>query len=128
MVAEPSIWVDVESAVRDWARNAVASVNRRVFFGFNDKAAMPQVVVFRIAGPDDRVLIQFDVWAHTKALAAATAAELATAADGLGRSVHGGVVLLGANVEGSRWQPDEQSDKPRYVVDVTFTAVAAPAT
>lgn len=122
MVAESRVWVDVESAVREWARDNVASVSRRVFFGANNKAAMPQIVLFRVAGPDDRCLIQFDVWAAGKAQAAAIAAELCTAADSLSHFVESGVMLKGALVESSRWQPDEESDHPRYVVEVTFSA------
>lgn len=125
MVAEARTWVDVEAAVREWARDVVSSVDRRVFFGFNNKVEMPQVVLFRIAGPDDRCLIQFDAWAQGKAQAATVAAELATAADELSRYVHDGVLLHGARVEGVRWQPDEESDTPRYIVEVTFTATAS---
>ena len=124
MVAEARVHVDVEAAVREWARGAVASVQRRVFFGPNNSAPFPQIVLFRIAGPDDRCLIQFDVWAESKAQAAAVAAELQTAADQLSRYAHGGVLLHGALVEGARWQPAEESDQPRYIVDLTVFATA----
>jgi hypothetical protein len=125
MVAEARTWVDVEGAVRAWARDEVASVNRRVFYGANNQAAMPQIVLFRIGGPDDQCLIQFDVWAKTKDQAAAAAAELCTAADDLSRYVAGNVLLTGAVVDGSRWQPDEDDDIPRYIVEITFSAWAA---
>ena len=124
MVAEPRTWVDVESAVRAWAREALPVLDDRVFFGVSNDADMPQVALTRIAGPDDRCLIQFDVWGETKAAAAALAADLATAADALGRYTHDTTLLLGARVESVRWQPDEESDTPRYIVDVTFTASA----
>ena len=124
MVAEPRTWVDAESAVRAWAREALPALDDRVFFGVSNDAAMPQIVLTRIAGPDDRCLIQFDVWAETKAAAAAIATELATAADALSRYTHETTLLLGARVESVRWQPDAESDTPRYVVDVTFTASA----
>ena len=124
MVAEPRTWVDVESAVRAWAREALLVLDDRVFFGVSNDAAMPQVVLTRIAGPDDRCLIQFDVWAETKVAAAALTADLATAADVLARYAHETTVLHGARAESVRWQPDEESDTPRYVVDVTFTASA----
>jgi len=125
MVAEPRTWVDVEGAVRDWTRDEVASVDRRVFFGFNIKGPVQQIVLFRIGGPDDRCLIQFDVWAADKAQAASIAAELATAADRLSHSVQGAVLLHGALVESVRWQPDEEGNQPRYVVDVMFMASAS---
>ena len=124
MVAEPSTWVDVEDAVRAWAREALPAIEGRVFFGASNDAAMPQVVLSRIGGADGRCLIQFDVWAKTKATAAQLAASLATAVDGLGRYTHGTTLLLGARVEGVRWLPDEESDTPRYVVEATFTASA----
>lgn len=126
MVAEARTWVDVEGAVRQWARQALPSLSGRVFFGFNGAATptFPQLVLFRVGGPDDRCLIQFDVWGSSKAEAASTAAALATAADALSRYTHGGALLHGALVEGVRWQPDEESDQPRYVVDVMFTATA----
>lgn len=124
MVAEPSTWVDVEDAVRAWARGALPAIDGRVFFGASNDAAMPQVVLSRIGGPDGRCLIQFDVWAKTKAAAAQVAASLATAIDALGRYTHDQTLLLGARVEGVRWLPDEESDTPRYVVEATFTASA----
>jgi len=126
-IAEPRVWVDVESAVREWIRDSVSSVDRRAFFGTNDKAGKPQIVLFRVAGPDDVCLIQCDVWGTSKAEAAATAAELATAADALARYAHEGVLLHGAIVDSIRWLPDE--DQPvgegaRYVVELTFMASA----
>lgn len=123
MVAEARQWVDVEGAVREWARDYVPAVGRRVFFAPTNN--FPQIVVSRIAGPDDRCLIQFDVWAGLKAQAVDLAADLATAADALGRYTHDGVLLHGAVVDDVRWQPDEESDKPRYIVDVTFFATSS---
>lgn len=130
MVAEAVTWVDVEAALREWARDFCTLVNRRVFFGSNgdpktEPALFPQIVLFRIAGPDDRALIQFEAWAATKAQAAAVAAELATAADAMSRYVHNGTLLHGASVDGVRWLPDEASDVPRYIVDVTVFATAS---
>jgi len=124
MVAEPRVWVDVEGAVRAWAREAVPSVAERVLFGANGKAPLPQIVLFRIAGPDDRCLIQFDVWASKKADAAELAAELCTAADALSRYERDGVLLHGARVLSSRWQPDFESDTPRYIVEALFFATS----
>lgn len=123
MVAEPRIYVDVEAAVRAWAREEMTSLSGRVFFGFPEKYTYPLITLQRVSGTDDDCLIQFDVWAATKAAAATTAAELATAADALGRYVYGSTLLLGARVENpGRWLPDEQSDTPRYLVEVAFMA------
>lgn len=142
MVAEARTWVDVEAAVRAWLREYLPEVEGRVFFAFDGRlpAGKSQVVVQRIWGPDDRCLIQFDVWGRTKAVASQIASVLATEADALGRytfepeelAVDGDeesprvpVLLHGALVESVRWQPDEESGKPRYVVEAMFTATAA---
>lgn len=125
MVAQAVVWVDVESAVRAWARDNVDSVNRRVFFGANNDISGAQIVLHRIGGPDESCLIQFDVWHSNKPDAAALAAELATACDGLTRYQDDDVILHGAAVESSRWLPDPESDTPRYIVDVTFVATSA---
>ncbi|MFA5517425.1 MAG: hypothetical protein WDA20_14195 [Desulfuromonadales bacterium] len=122
MVAEPRTWVDVESAVRAWLRQALPSLDGRAFFGFSNDAPLPQVVLTRITGPDDRCVVQFDCWAETKAGAAVLAADVATAIDVLARYVDGETVLHAARIEGIRWQPDIESDTPRYVVEATFTA------
>lgn len=122
MVAEPRTWVDVESALRAWVRQALPSLDGRAFFGFSNDATLPQVVLTRISGPDDRCLVQFDCWADTKAESAQLAADLATAIDALARYVDGETVLHGARIDGIRWQPDQESDTPRYVVEATFTA------
>lgn len=125
MAAEAVTWVDVEGAVRAWARDVVASAERRVFFGANDKAGYPQIVLSRIGGPDDNCLIQFDVWGATKDVTAATAAELAEACDGLSRYDTGSALLHGAGKADIRWLPDPESDRPRHVVTVPFTATAS---
>lgn len=124
MPAEAVTWVDVEGAVRAWAQAQALGVGDRVFFGVNNAVPDPQVVLHRVAGTDGNCLIQFDVCAATKPAAAGIATALATAADALSRFTADGVLLHGALVESVRWQPDEESDTPRYVVEVTFTATA----
>lgn len=120
MVAEPYVAVDVEKAVRAWARGAGFTA----FFGVNNNGAFPQIVIQRIAGPDDDCLIQFDVWGGTKAEAAQAAADLATALNGLSTFDHDGIRLHDAAWERTRWLPDPQSDTPRYIAEATFTATA----
>lgn len=122
MVAEAVVWVDVEGAVRAWVRDYVTGADRRVFYERSEKARLPQIVVFRIGGPDGECLIQFDVLARSKDDAAVLAAELATEADALVRYEHDDVMLHTAVVESSRWFPDPVSREPRYIVDVTFVA------
>jgi hypothetical protein len=125
VVAEAREWVDVEVAVREWTRDNVPGADRRVFFATNDQVTDPQIVVQRIAGPDDAVLVQFDVWANKKATAAALAAELASAADALSAYFFNNVSLKGMAVESVRWQPDPESNEPRYIVEVIVAAAAS---
>jgi hypothetical protein len=120
-VAEPYETVDVEDAVREWGRQTLTS---RVFFGVNNDADFPQVIVRRIGGPDAECLIQFDVWGDTKNQAALAAAELATGLLALSGFDHAGMRLHGASEPSTRWLPDENSDDPRYIVETTVFATA----
>lgn len=116
MVAETHTAVDVEKAVRHWAR----AQGFTAFFGATDN--MPQVVIQRVGGTDEQARIQFDCWADYKAPAASLAADLASALTGLSSYDHDGVRLHGADWQATRWLPDPESDTPRYVVDaVIFT-------
>jgi hypothetical protein len=124
MVAEPRTWVGVMECVRAWARSVLPSLSGRVFFNFNKAAPMPQIVLRRIAGPDDRSLFQFNVYAALGNEAEETEGLLCTAIDQLSRYVQNGVFLHGAVVEDVRWQPDPEANTPCYVVDATFFATA----
>lgn len=126
MVAEGRVFVDVEQAVIAWLKANVPLAGNRVFAGYNSAAAQPQVVVQRIAGPDDAALVQCDVWAPYRSNAAVAAAQLASAASSLALFDSGNVRLKGAAVESIRWLPDPESDTPRYIVDITFTASHKP--
>jgi hypothetical protein len=127
LVAEASTSVDVTAGVIAWVKAVLpATFGTRVFSGYNSAAAQPQVVVQRIAGPDDACYIQFDVWAVGRSEAALAAAQLATMVSALARFVSGNVLLKDATVESIRWLPDPESDTPRYIVEVTFTASHKP--
>jgi hypothetical protein len=131
MVAQGVTWVDVEGLVRTWARS-LNLADGRVFFGVNGTlpASSTQIVVQRIGGPDEACLVQFDVWGpalsvgQARRTAASLAAELATALDAVARYVTDDAILHGALVESSRWLPDEESDRPRYIVEATVTVTA----
>lgn len=124
MVAEARLWGDVEITVRTWARAALPQLTGRVFFAGEGKALFPQIALFRVSGVDSEALIQFDVWARTKAQAAQVAADLASAADAVSGFRANGVQLKSTRVEGIDWLPDQESNMPRYVVQVTFAAWA----
>jgi len=123
LVAERHQAVDVEAAVRAWARDVL---DVKVFFGVNQEADFPQVIIRRVGGADDRALIQFDCWADTKADAAAAAAQLCTELTGVGTVDYEGVRLHDALWLGTRWLPDEASDTPRYIVEAQFAASQGP--
>jgi hypothetical protein len=118
MVAEAYVAVDVEKAVRAWAR----SLGFTAFFGTNNSGSFPQVVIQRVAGPDEDCLMQFDVWGGTKAEAATVAADLRSALSGLSSYDFDGIRLHAASDASARWLPDPESDRPRYIVEATVTA------
>lgn len=120
MVAEPYTAVDVESAVRQWTRDEGFTA----FFGANNNGSFPQIVIHRVAGPDDDCLIEWTVWGGTKQEAADTEAALRTSLSGLSNYVHDGIRLHGASDPTSRWLPDPDSDRPRYIVEASVTATA----
>lgn len=120
---QPITAVDVELAVRTWARQE-GLADRRVFFGISNEAPFPQIIVRRLGGPDQSCLIQFDIWGANKAETADLAAELATACEHLVRFETSGVLLHGTSHPNVRWLPDPESDQPRHIVDVIFTATA----
>jgi len=122
MVAEAKTWVDIENAIREWTRDSIPTVARRVFFSANTSVTEPQIVIQRIAGPDDACRIQFDVWSRTKADAARIQGLLCTAIDALASYVFDGILLHGAVVESVIWQPDPANNYPRYIIDATFVA------
>ena len=115
--------VDVEAAVRQWCRDH----DFTAFFGTNNNGDFPQVIIQRVAGPDNDCLIQFDVWAAEgggKKQAADEAARLATELTGLSGFDHDGVRLHDATWTSTRWLPDEISDRPRYIVEARVFATA----
>ena len=123
MVAEPYKAVDVDTAVRAWLR---AVLNVPVFFGVNNDGDFPQIVVMRISGPDSQARFQFDVWGGTRDQAAATAADLASELSRC-RFDTTDVRLHGASWETTRWFPDPETDRPRFIVEALISATARTA-
>ena len=130
MPAEPYTAVDVEGAVRAWAREAITGVSGRAYFAPNtrDGALWPQLVLFRIRGPDEACMIQFDIHTdsvHGKAIAETVRRELVDKIALVNRYRHENTILHGASVWDERWLPDLESGAARYVVEAYFTATAA---
>lgn len=128
MPAEPYTAVDVEGLVREWARDTISLVGRRVYFAPSQSGEWPQLVLFRIRGPDEACLIQFDIHTnsvHGKATAEAVRQQLVEAVNTAANYKHGDAVIRGASVFDERWLPDLESGAARYVVEAYFTASAA---
>lgn len=126
MVAEPREYVIEGAAVRAWARQAVPLAGDRVFFGYNTTSVGPQIVVTRIGGVP-WPLYQFDCWASSMRDAEALAAELETAIEFFQPWAYPAddAVIRGAVLENAGpFQPDVESDKPRFVVDARFMVMA----
>lgn len=120
MPAEATVFTDADVAVRAWARTQATDAAGRVFFGVNNTAAFPQIVVARLGGRDESAGYTFHVWGGTKAQADQCAAQLATAIDAADRYTTAGVTIHSAAVDGVVWRPDPESDRPRKVIDATF--------
>jgi hypothetical protein len=71
------VWADTEAVVRQWSRDQLTGLSRRVFFGVPDNPQLPLVTVARVGGgpedsgvPFDQARISWQVWAHSKQEAA----------------------------------------------------------
>lgn len=117
MVAEQIDGVPVDRTVRAWLRDVL---DVPVFFGVNNDADFPQVVVMRIDGPDDAARFQFDVWGGSKDAAEDTAVALAGVLSAARFEAEGGR-LLSADHLATRWFPDPETDRPRYIVEALAT-------
>lgn len=127
MPAEPFTPVDVEGAVREWARDNIPGIGRRAYFAPDPRGEWPQLVLFRIRGPDEACMIQFDIHTnsvHGKAVAEGIRRELIAAIHAVVNYRHNNTVLKGASVWDERWLPDLESGAARYVVEAYFTATA----
>lgn len=137
--------VDTEQIIRLWARseaNISAAVDGRVFFatppsyadtpGSKPFANAPAswIVLSLVSETHEdsdlgmqQPLIQFTIWAKTKAASAAAAIAVQQAGRALqwGPSVTvGAAVIQTGSVSQRRWFPDSTTNLPRYVVDLLF--------
>lgn len=133
------VLVDAEGAVRAWARaNAaiVAAFTGGIYFGPPEGTpTFPLLRVQRVGGgpvagdtPIDDAAISFLAWGSNKAQVAAAVMVLASEVESMlcGTAMGSGAVGLGARVTlGPVWSPDPDTDRPRYVLDASFSIRAA---
>lgn len=137
---------DIEGALRTWLRAqpaVTAIVGQRVFFGVPKaatEASFPMLTVQLVAGADeesdapvDRSTVQVDVWGSLDESGNGRKAEctaLMNAVRAAFRDVRGrtpltaAVAAFGLNVVGRLWLPDQDNDRPRYVLSVEVTSIA----
>lgn len=137
-----STWADVEGLVRTYLRadaGVTGLVGQRVFFGIPKEAkerTFPLVVVSRAGGgqapgeaPLDVAIIQVDCWGSIdertgngiKATATALVNTVRAAFEAVGTDAT--AVLAGANVESVLWLPDQDNDRPRYVLTAEVSSI-----
>ena len=123
---------DTEDAARTWARTAVPYFGGRVFFGVPaGTPTLPLATVARVSGPTDPgpavdyPRLTWQVWGRNKKDAADGMRALISALRGINRS--SGVALNPTTWcyevydIFTTWQPDDEAQLARYVVDVTLT-------
>lgn len=139
MPGNAKVLVDAEGAVRAWARanSAIAAAfTGGIYFGPPEgTVTFPLVRVQRIGGgpvpgdtPLDDAAMSFLVWGSAKAQAATAAMVLVSEIESMpcGTAMGSGAVGLGARVTlGPVWSPDPDTDRPRYIVDGSFSIRAA---
>jgi hypothetical protein len=140
-VTTPISYGPVDEAVKQWLTTATATNNTRVKAGSNIYLAMPKanprpVLLIRLVGgapgrradlPLSKYRIQFDCIAASRTAAADLMLALIGDLEALARDGNGfvaaGMYLGAAEVLLMRWQPDPDSDVPRYIVDALITTV-----
>jgi Protein of unknown function (DUF3168) len=139
-MTDPITYGPVDEAVKAWLKDpaisdVAATTGGRVYLAMPKSAALPVLLVNLIGGgpaprgdlPLSRYRFSFDAVATDRATASAIARALLADLDTLGRDEPGyianGVYLGGADILGMRWQPDPDSDTPRYIVDALITTV-----
>ncbi|MET1006567.1 MAG: hypothetical protein ABWX96_13535 [Propionibacteriaceae bacterium] len=126
------IYGPVDATVKKWLATRLLTV--AVYMAM-PKAPPPQVVLVSLVSggpaaradlPLTRYRLSFDCIAKTRddasALSRRVMTELVELGDGGGQVVDG-VYLGGADILLYRWQPDPDSDLPRYIVDALITTV-----
>lgn len=134
------VFTDTEGAVRTWLRThpllVAAGNGDRVFFGIPAGITYPIITVGRIGGgpngglaPLDNPRLSFSVWGNTKKTAADVVLALVSAIEQLeNEPLDAATFGHGATVDTILWLPERgtegDADKPRYIVDATFTTSA----
>ncbi len=135
---------DAAYLVKDWlltlpsvtALVPLPTTGAAIFLAMPSGAPNPVILINQVGGNpnarDDLPLattrLSFDVYGRTRAQASQIAHALIAELDALARYgsfSDGGMTLYHAQVAGSRWLPDPDSDTPRYIVDALVTTVTS---
>lgn len=123
----------IDAAVKTWL-NTLA-LGAKVYMAMPVSNPLPVVLVTLISGgpvaradlPLTRYRLSFDVIAKTRDQASLISRTLISELEALGIENVGvnaeGVYLGAADILLTRWQPDPDSDTPRYIVDALITTV-----
>ncbi len=138
-MTEPIRYGPVDEAVKEWIKTGGTETNIQaagnVFLAMPKSSPRPALLITMVGGgpvrradlPLSQYRLSFDCIAVSRSGASAIARALAADLDLLGRNgpgfVAAGVYLGGADLVGIRWQPDPDSDVPRYIVDALITTV-----
>lgn len=122
---------DTEHALRDWLRTRPVLTARSVavHFGIPDAVPSNLITVGRVGGAPgsiwDEGRYSFACWGQTKKAASDTARDLAgllTIDDPV--LIGNGTKIMGATVDLMLWLPAPDTDRARYIVDVSAVALA----
>jgi len=134
---------NTEILVKTWLRASAAlaamvplpgGVGPAIFLAMPKGAPNPCILISQVSGgpslrkdiPEQVARISFDVYGPNRTDASAIAVALMELLHNLGSDgsySDGLATIFAADVVGFRWQPDPDSDTPRYIVDALITTV-----
>lgn len=126
----------VDLAVQEWLKLRIPSSMTPIYLAMPKSAPLPAMLCTLIGGgpvagsdlPQCLYRLSFDCLATSRNGALTSATRLVSELQYLGVADNGyeatqGVYLGSASVLNMRWQPDPDSDTPRYIVDALITTV-----
>lgn len=137
----PITYGPVDEAVKQWLLDSddvstSVMAGGHIYLAMPKSSPLPAVIITLIGGgpkrradlPLSQYRLTFDCLAASRQAASDIARALCGDLDMLGRDgpgyVTAGMYLGGADLLSMRWQPDPDSDTPRYIVDALITTVS----